>query len=81
MSESISISWQAQDGYAGGSRPQSFKVDPENYRGLSKNEIEEELWTEVQMNFEQKVTPCCDVSQYADEILKALEESSEEDEE
>lgn len=80
MSEDIRITWEVSDGYAGASAPQRFRVNPENYRGMSKEDIENELSIEVQSDFESKVSWVCDVSIYADEILKALEASPEEEE-
>lgn len=81
MSDRITITWDTDDGYAGGSSPQKFSIDPEDYRNESKDSIEEMLWEEVQRDFENKVRPVCDVSEYADEILKALEANPEEEEE
>lgn len=78
--DEIEITWEASDGYVCGSRPHTFSVDPESYRGLTKDQIEEELSNEVQSDFENHVSWTCDVSEYADEILKALESNPEEGE-
>jgi hypothetical protein len=79
--DEIDITWQAEDGYVGGDRPHHISVDPENYRGMTKDDIENELSIEVQQDFESRVSWTCDVSKYADEILKVLEANPEDDEE
>lgn len=56
MSRKIKVKWQASDGYVGGSRPQSFKVDPEDYKGMTASEIRDAIYEVAQEDFEQKVS-------------------------
>lgn len=83
MSDKITIEWETSDGYAGGRRPHSFQIDPEDFFGLTEVQLQRELEAAVQEDFDQKVTYACDVSEVMEQIRQAEHEaeSREEDEE
>ncbi len=73
MTDKIRITWEASDGYAGGSAPQHFKVDLEDYeKGAELEDIKTQLSDDIQRDFEEKVTWTCDLTRYAQEIYDAL---------
>lgn len=54
----IQVTWQAEDGYAGGARPQHAEVYLDNFEaGMSDEEIEKIIDDIVQEDFQQRVTP------------------------
>jgi hypothetical protein len=77
MKNKIRITWEVSDGYAGGSRPHHFSVDPENYRNTDPEDMKTELGDEIQQDFSDKVSWVCDVSEHVQEIQKYLEENPE----
>lgn len=54
----MKIEWEADDGYAGGSRPQSFEIDNEEIKENcdSLEEALKYIEEETQMDFDNKVT-------------------------
>lgn len=72
MSDKIKITWEASDGYAGGSAPQCLNVNTEDYEGLTLEQITDQLHEEIQADFEEKVSWTCKVSKYAEQIHAAL---------
>jgi len=57
MASKIEIPYYIADGYVGGDRPHNFKIDPEDFRGLSRDEIADELETAMRDHFQQHITP------------------------
>ncbi len=55
----MEISWQVEDGYAGGSRPQHVEVPDDELRDCPDDEARQKLCDDyVQQAFEQKITWC-----------------------
>lgn len=52
----MKVCWEAEDGYVGGSRPQSFIIDDSDLEGLSSEEIDEYVNDSIQDDFEQKIS-------------------------
>ena len=79
MSKQITVRWEASDGYVGGSRPQSFKVDAEDFQHCETElEVEELLGEFVQDEFEQRITwSIRNESSVIAEILEAVKQLSE----
>lgn len=54
----MTITWEIQDGYFGGSRPQSFELDDYDILYCDDiSELEDLFWEAIQEDFEQKVSP------------------------
>lgn len=58
MTNKIEAGYDVSDGYAGGRRPQSFRIDPEDFRDLNDEEIVRALNAQMEEDFAQKVCPC-----------------------
>jgi len=57
MSNKFMVNWQAYDGYAGGSRPQSFKISADEIEDGMDDEALMGLYEDaIQADFEQKVS-------------------------
>lgn len=55
MSDNIKVTWQMDDGYAGGSRPQYTYIDREEYESLETAlEKEQFVYDCVQADYDQK---------------------------
>jgi len=79
MSDSeFSVTWEADDGYCGGSRPQHFEI-PSDVLDPSMDEkaLRELFWEEVKTDFNQRVEPVCDQEEefveWAKERIAAME--------
>lgn len=56
--DKFEVRYQAYDGYAGGARPQYFKVRADDIDpGSSDKELESLFWELLQEDFQQKVSP------------------------
>jgi hypothetical protein len=69
------VSWEAQDGYVGGSRPQSFSVDIDEFdSSQTLDDITRQLTDDIDNDFEEKVYWHSDnYEQVAQEIFDALQ--------
>jgi len=58
MSNEIEINWEAEDGYAGGSRPQTTFIDEDDIAESCETEAEaiEYIYQCVQEDFNQKIS-------------------------
>jgi len=52
----IEVTWQAEDGYCGGSRPHTIKFDDDEVEDMDAEERQEFIENAVQEEFEQTVT-------------------------
>ena len=53
----MEINWEVEDGYAGGSRPQSTSFDESDLDHCETwEEAEHEIWNIAEEDFEQKIT-------------------------
>lgn len=76
----MEINWQAEDGYAGGSRPQSTSVDDEDILECETVEEAVKMIREcVQEDFENRVYPAWD-SDKLEAAVKALFEAKPKEE-
>lgn len=76
----IEVPWTAADGYVGSKRPQSLKVDPSDYRGMSREQLTEALHEDVEADFRMKVTAePTDIDAAVDEIIAWLEANPEDE--
>ena len=58
MAEKYEITWQADDGYVGGSAPQHCAIDAYDIDAdMSEEDLKNLFWQVVQDDFEQKVSP------------------------
>ena len=66
----MKVRWQAEDGYVGGARPQSFNINIEDMAEScdTEQEARDYLEQEVREDFESKVTPC---TSNEDEVIAA----------
>jgi hypothetical protein len=74
VADRITVTWQISDGYVGGSRPQSFEVDPEDFIGMSRAEVERTL---DQMAVEDMMTKVSAYISGEDEIINRIIEAAE----
>jgi hypothetical protein len=49
------VTWEADDGYVGGSRPHTFTIDDDAIDGMSEQELKDYFWEEVEQDFHEKV--------------------------
>lgn len=68
------MTWQISDGYVGGSRPQSFEVDPEDFIGLTYPQVERKL---DQMAVEDMMEKVSASISGEDEIINRIIEAAE----
>lgn len=66
----MKITWQVEDGYAGGARPQYFELDPTDYEGWDLEDIETDLEDQISAEFTQKINWSADVKGMAEKIFK-----------
>ncbi len=57
MPKTVEIGWRVGDGYAGAARPHTMKLDPEDFRGMDRDEILGELVGYLEEEFRQTITP------------------------
>jgi hypothetical protein len=58
MSDKFEVTWEADDGYAGGSAPHHFTISADGVEGdMTDEEIREWFWEAVQEDFNQNVHP------------------------
>ena len=68
----ITVHWQIEDGYVGGSRPQETVIRPyedlgqEEWEEMTESEREEFIQQCVQEDFEQKITFAIERTDYSD---------------
>lgn len=75
MAKDFKISWQADDGYCGASRPQSLTISTSDFEGEETlEEIVEQIEDQIQSDFEQKVHwTCSEYKSVAEKIFAALQ--------
>lgn len=67
MSEKFKVTFQAEDGYAGGSRPLRFSIDADDLNeDMSDDELEDFFYERMDEAFRERVTP---VSSDLDEFI------------
>ena len=72
MSDEFTVRWEVEDGYAGASAPQSFKISEFDIEpGATDGELEEFLEDLLQADFENNVTPALRNRDEALEWLRA----------
>lgn len=69
MSDTITAEWEVDDGYMGGRRPHTTKIDVEAFEGLTRAEAEQELHAQVKEDYDQNIG--YDIGNF-DEILEQL---------
>lgn len=56
MGDTITVRWEVEDGYAGKARPQSTRIELEDFEDLSDDEIARLLEECIQEDFEQSIS-------------------------
>jgi hypothetical protein len=56
----FTVTWQAEDGYAGGARPHGFNIDKDEVDGMDEKELRKYFRDEIQNAFNETVSPSCD---------------------
>ena len=56
MGKVIRVTWEVDDGYAGGARPQTLEIPAEELEGLENEERESMIHNMVQEEFEQRIS-------------------------
>lgn len=81
--KSFEIRWEAEDGYCGGSRPQHFEMDLEDFDyDMDLNAIQKQIEDCIQEDFMQKITWSSDnYQEVAVEIKAALDAKRKTEEE
>lgn len=81
--DTLEIKWQCVDGYAGGDAPHAFKTVISDYIGMSKDEITEELHSQLQNEFEQTCSYYCrkfnDYVEEIEDLAEAMEKQMQEE--
>lgn len=77
--DDIKITYEIEDGYCGGARPQHMKIDPEDFRDLSDDEIRTSLGDMIHDDLLQQVNESYEESEIVEQIKTALAESPEDD--
>lgn len=57
MRQTFKITWEAEDGYCGPSRPHSFRVDADSVDAETEEEARELFWQLVDDEFRAAVSP------------------------
>lgn len=61
MSDKFEVTWEAEDGYCGGSRPHHLTISPDDFDvDDDENALRKMFWDQIQVDFEQKVNPFSD---------------------
>lgn len=69
----IACTYEIDDGYVGGSRPQRFNVDPEDFRDMSYEQMAALLDEIAHEEMQQRVTACVlRVQETIEDITAAL---------
>lgn len=68
MSKTIKVRWEADDGYCGGSRPQSFTLDLEDLGGGDERAARDALYEILDDELRERVTW---IIKNEDEIMEA----------
>lgn len=74
--KSWEVIWQAEDGYAGGARPQYLDVSAEDFQDAeTQEEVEASLAEMIDEDFNQNVSWSCEgLSDLAAQIFEAMKE-------
>ncbi len=73
--EIFEVTWEAEDGYVGSSRPHTFDVHISEVEDMTKEEIRDYLEERLRQEFEENVFAC---SEDEDDLIKwALENRAE----
>jgi hypothetical protein len=75
----IDVTWEADDGYAGGSAPQHLKVSTDDFfEDATIEQVKKQLSEMIQEDFEQTVSwHCKDFEEYAQQIFNALQQEAD----
>lgn len=81
--DSFGVTWEADDGYCGGSRPHHFDIDARDINGdEDEKELRSLFWESVQHDFEQRVSPVSDQEeefvQWAKEVQEQMRQEEKE---
>lgn len=57
MNEEFEVTWEAEDGFCGGSHPHTFAIDASRIEGMTEKELSGLFWAEVESDFQEKVHP------------------------
>ena len=75
--DDIEITYEIEDGYVGGARPQHMAIDPEDFRDLPDDEIRTALEDIIHEDMLQRVNESYEESEIVEQIKTALAESPE----
>jgi hypothetical protein len=69
------LTWEAEDGYVGGSRPQHLTVRTDDFdESQTLAEIKSQLEADIQQDFEQKVSwSCRNIDSVAEAVFAELQ--------
>lgn len=67
----IKLTYQIDDGYRGGARPQTTTIDTDDFEGMSEAEIDNALCEILQEDMLQRVSWSC--PRYAEHVAKLVE--------
>src|SRR5690348_14772113 len=58
VSDSFEVTWEADDGYCGGSRPHHFNIHAGDIEdGMAEQQLEDFFWDAIMDDFRDKVSP------------------------
>ena len=54
--DNFTVTWEIEDGYAGGSRPQTFKIEARHLEDdMAEEDLRDLFWQEVERDLAEKV--------------------------
>lgn len=70
----MNITWEADDGYCGGSAPQRTRIDDEDIANCETfEEAEKVIQDAIEDDFRNKVNWVCDVTKYKEQIQTLID--------
>ncbi|MEE9214693.1 MAG: hypothetical protein V3U54_07845 [Thermodesulfobacteriota bacterium] len=71
MSDPIDVTYEIGDGYVGGSRPQHLTIDPEDFKDMTYEQIQDELDNQVHEDMLQTISTSYDMADIISQIQEA----------
>lgn len=82
MPDEIEITWEIEDGYVGGSRPQTFKIRPSDFEDCdSALQVKDRLYDLLDEELQKRASWSCRyMDDYVQQILREITTEHPEDE-
>jgi len=82
--DDFEVTWEADDGYVGGSAPHRFDISADDIEFCGTDEeLKNLFWKSIQEDFEQRVSPVCDQEEefleWAREVIEKRNQEEEDE--